>query len=82
MEVLGNDELVILIYFLLYYIFSFFFLLEYLDFIGFFFGDFVYGLVKILFLNKIKKFLIVYLIGKLLGFLKVLFLKLLLYLLL
>lgn len=55
MEVLGNDELVILIYFLLYYILSFFFLLEYLDFIGFFFGDFVYGLVRILFLNKINK---------------------------
>lgn len=39
----GNDILVILVYFSLYYIISFFFLGLILDFVGLFFGDLVYG---------------------------------------
>lgn len=39
----GNDILVILVYFSLYYIMSFFFLGLILDFVGLFFGDLVYG---------------------------------------
>lgn len=38
-----NDILVILVYFSLYYIISFFFLGLILDFVGLFFGDLVYG---------------------------------------